>query len=51
MEIIEWANKDGQTIKLLDKDEAEELCYLINKALKLGKAESGFINTIVEVGA
>jgi len=48
MEIIEWANKDGQTIKL-EREEARELKYLIEKALKGEYAESGFINTRVEV--
>ena len=48
MEIIEWANKKGQLISL-DKDEADELVYIIQKAIKQGVAESGFINTAVEV--
>ena len=48
MEIIKWANGEGQSIQL-EKDEAEELVYLINKALKIGKAESGFIDPPTEV--
>ena len=48
MEIIEWANKEGQTIKL-EEEEARELIYLIEKALKIGVADSGFLNTMVEV--
>lgn len=48
MEIIKWTNGDGQTIQL-DKDEARELIFLIDKALKLGKLESGFIIPKTEV--
>ena len=48
MEIIKWASNQGQTIRL-DKDEAKELKYLIEKALIQGKAESGFIDPETEV--
>ena len=48
MELIKWANGEGQTIKL-DKDEAAELRYLIDKALQVGKAESGFIDPTTEI--
>lgn len=49
MEIIMWASRQGQTIKFEEREEAKELRYLIDKALKEGNAESGFINTKVEV--
>ncbi len=48
MEIIKYANKQGQLIKL-NREEAKELKYLIERALKEGVKESGFINTTVEV--
>lgn len=48
MEIIKWANNDGQCIKL-DKAEARELIFIIEKALRQIVAESGFINTTIEI--
>lgn len=48
MEIIPYINKEGQCIKL-DKEEAKELKFLINRALQFGTKESGFINTTVEI--
>ena len=48
MEVIKWANGKGQTIQL-DKEEAKELIYLIDKALKVGKTESGFIDPPTEI--
>jgi len=48
MEVIKWANGNGQTIQL-EKEEAKELQYLIEKALKGEDAESGFINTRIEI--
>ena len=48
MEIIEYANGNGHCIQL-EHEEAKELAYLIEKALREGVAESGFINTTIEV--
>ena len=48
MEIIEYANGNGQAIQL-EEEEARELIFLLEKALKQGVAESGFIHTTVEV--
>ena len=48
MKIIKWANGNGQTIQL-DREEANELKYLIEKALISGKAESGFIDPTTEL--
>ncbi len=48
MIIVEYANNQGQCIQL-DKEEARELIYLIEKALKQKVAESGFINTTIEI--
>lgn len=49
MEIIGWANKEGQLIKL-NRDEARELIFILDKALREIVAESGFINTTIEIG-
>ncbi len=48
MEIVEYANGNGWAIQL-EEDEARELIFLLEKALKQGVAESGFINITVEV--